>query len=78
MHSFEKGVCRFASGSAGANTAFAFFACNDWTCVTRLHISALLLQGSVLQCGFILLSAILFWAFRSGESSSGGYGYITH
>ncbi|KAI7842783.1 hypothetical protein COHA_003529 [Chlorella ohadii] len=33
--------------------------------------------GSVLQCGLILLSSILLWAFRSGESSS-GYGYITH
>jgi hypothetical protein len=34
--------------------------------------------GSVLQCGFILLGSIVFWAFRSGESSSSGYGYITH
>jgi hypothetical protein len=35
------------------------------------------LQGSVLQCGLILGSSILFWAFRSGESDS-GYGYISH
>ena len=35
-----------------------------------------LLQGSVLQCGLILGSSILFWAFRSGEADS--YGYITH
>ena len=31
--------------------------------------------GSVLQCFFILLAAILFWAFRSGDAV-GGYGYI--
>lgn len=42
------------------------------------HSCPLSLQGSVLQCGLILLGSILFWAFRSGESSSGGYGYITH
>lgn len=30
--------------------------------------------GSVLQCGLILGSSILFWAFRSGGSD--GYGYI--
>lgn len=33
--------------------------------------------GSVLQCGLILGSSILFWAFRSGEGDS-GYGYISH
>lgn len=31
--------------------------------------------GSVLQCGFILASALLFWGFRSG-GSEGTYGYI--
>ena len=30
----------------------------------------------VLQCGFILASALLFWGFRSGENE-GGYGYIS-
>jgi hypothetical protein len=29
--------------------------------------------GSILQCGLILASALLFWAFRSGDSD--GYDY---
>jgi len=35
----------------------------------------MLLQGSVLQCGLILGSSIVFWAFRSGDEGP-GYGFI--
>ena len=37
----------------------------------------LMLQGSVLQCGFVLCAALLFWSFRSDESE-GMYGYISY
>lgn len=33
-------------------------------------------QGSVVQSGLILASALIFWAFRSGESES--YNYISY
>lgn len=32
-----------------------------------------MLQGGVLQCGFILLGALLLWAFRTGDAD--GYSY---
>lgn len=31
--------------------------------------------GSVLQCGLILVSSVLFWSFRGGDDSSYGYLY---
>lgn len=48
------------------------------SCLPPAPPPLLCLQGSVLQCGLILLSSILFWAFRSGEGSGGAYGYIAH
>lgn len=43
-------------------------ACPDPACTM-----ALVTQGSVLQCGFILASSMLFWAFRTDDGSSSYY-----
>ncbi len=68
---WEQGLSWAAWTRAAAALPGHWPACN---CLPRLYSPV---QGSVLQCGLILLSSILLWAFRSGESSS-GYGYITH
>ena len=42
-------------------------ACMHMLC--RLQLKFVCVQGALLQCGFVLLSGLLLWAFRSADSS---------
>lgn len=42
---------------------------------THIHTRTINIQGSVAQCGCILASSLIFWAFRSEGDGGGGGGY---